>query len=358
MQNKSILIFIGSLKFGGAERVAARLANSFDEGGYEVTVVIYKNIINYDLNAGVKLVLLDIEKYKNQYLKLLLTYCKLLATVFRIKPDRAMAFTRMSSVILSSTLYPNVTGRLDIYPFRLSLFKRLSAMITLNLPNVRKVVSPSSELADAVRPYFIDKRKCITIPNPVNETIVDQALLPVDLPTKRKYLVSVGRLNHVKNPLLTLSAYYESALTDDWDLVFIGAGPSLELLRQQSVKYRIQDRVHFPGFLSNPFPVVANARFFISSSNWEGFPNAHIEALKLGVPVISTDCLTGPKEIVTHGSNGLLFPTNDKPALIAIFNDIARDPAILDSFREQARSSVDHLEISRIITRWREEVVY
>ena len=191
----------------------------------------------------------------------------------------------------------------------------------------------------------------------MEETIIDQANEPVDLPTERNYLVSVGRINKSKNQILTIKAYEQSILSSKWDLVFVGDGPHLNDLRQYAEAKSLLKKVHFLGFRKNPFPFVKAAQAFVSASNWEGFPNAHIEALKVGIPVISSDCLTGPKEIVRHGQNGLLFEMNNRDALIDIFDTIAENPVILDKYRRNARQSVAHLAINHIVQQWREQVV-
>lgn len=141
-----------------------------------------------------------------------------------------------------------------------------------------------------------------------------QAPLPAGLPGD--YWLGLGRLTEQKGFHLLLDAYamalHRQALPD---LVIAGDGPLRDALTAQAHRLGIAHRVHFTGFLSNPYPLLRHARLFILSSLHEGMPTVLIEALALGTPVLACDCETGPRELLDNGQLGQLVKANDIPAL-------------------------------------------
>ena len=150
----------------------------------------------------------------------------------------------------------------------------------------------------------------------ITEQLADKAAcaLPRYLPAT--YLLAVGRLTEEKGFDLLLSAYAIAVKSSPLpDLVLVGTGPQLSALREQALRLGIAERVHFTGFLSNPYPLIKHARFFVLSSRHEGLPTALIEALALGTPVVASDCDTGPRELLDNGRLGILVKANDSQAL-------------------------------------------
>ncbi|MFW0758987.1 glycosyltransferase [Pseudomonas sp. H11T01] len=141
-----------------------------------------------------------------------------------------------------------------------------------------------------------------------------QAPLPTGLPIE--YWLGVGRLVEPKGFHLLLDAYAMALLSDALpDLVIAGDGPQLKALTSQARRLGIESRVHFTGYLSNPYPLIRHARLLILSSFHEGLPTVLIEALALGTPVLACDCETGPRELLDNGRLGHLVKVNDVPAL-------------------------------------------
>lgn len=153
-----------------------------------------------------------------------------------------------------------------------------------------------------------------------NAVITEQLLhasqgpLPAGLPGD--YWLGLGRLAQQKGFDLLLEAYAMASQHQALpDLVIAGDGPLRGALAAQAHRLGIAQRVHFTGFLSNPYPLLRHARLFILSSRHEGMPTVLIEALALGTPVLASDCETGPRELLENGRLGLLVKVNDVPAL-------------------------------------------
>ncbi|MDB6142689.1 MAG: putative glycosyltransferase [Pseudomonas sp.] len=177
------------------------------------------------------------------------------------------------------------------------------------------VVTVSHSLRQALAGILPWGRRRISVcPNAI---ITDQlfsaarAPLPPGLPTE--YWLGVGRLTEVKGFDLLLDAYAQVVENNaPPDLVIAGDGPELAALTEQARRLGIEDRVHFTGFLSNPYPLIKHARLYVLSSRHEGLPTVLIEALALGTPVLASDCETGPRELLDSRH---LVKANDVPAL-------------------------------------------
>jgi glycosyltransferase involved in cell wall biosynthesis len=140
-------------------------------------------------------------------------------------------------------------------------------------------------------------------------------------PTPRgSRILTVATLKSVKNHALMLRAF--SRLThSDPSLMIVGQGDQEWALRRLANELGIESRVVFAGFHSDPTPFYATADLFVLSSNYEGFGNVIVEALAQGLPVVSTDCPSGPAEILENGRWGRLVPVGDATALAEAIND-------------------------------------
>jgi glycosyltransferase involved in cell wall biosynthesis len=124
-------------------------------------------------------------------------------------------------------------------------------------------------------------------------------------------LLSVGRLNAQKDYPTLFRAVAELRQTRDLHLIVLGEGPERAALEQLADDIGISDILAMPGFVDNPFAYMRQARLFVLSSRWEGFGLVIVEALACGCPVLSTDCPSGPGEILEGGRYGRLTPVGD-----------------------------------------------
>jgi N-acetylgalactosamine-N,N'-diacetylbacillosaminyl-diphospho-undecaprenol 4-alpha-N-acetylgalactosaminyltransferase len=211
------------------------------------------------------------------------------------------------------------------------------ATVRLAYPYADQVVAPSTGVADElIANYGVDRTVISVVPNPVDTAQIETAAASepqIVLPPS--YIVAVGRLMPNKNIALLLEAYARARPADD--LVILGDGPLRQDLGAQAQALGIGERVHMPGFVENPFAVVSRARFYVSASNSEGFPNSLVEAMATGVPVISTNCASGPSEILAEcareevpglleAPHGILVPTGDADAMADAIRRLSADP--------------------------------
>jgi glycosyltransferase involved in cell wall biosynthesis len=163
------------------------------------------------------------------------------------------------------------------------------------------------------------------IPNAINKECIDLRIR--DFNDHANVIVSAGRLKPLKNHELILRAY--ARLKDkypEYKIIIYGEGSLKEYLRNLSVELDIDKNVELPGFEPNLPAKVQNAKLFIMSSNFEGMPNALLEAMSLGVVCISTDCAGGAaRSIIENGSNGLIVPCNDVESLAEAIDLVLSD---------------------------------
>lgn len=155
-------------------------------------------------------------------------------------------------------------------------------------------------------------------------------------------ILTVGNLKAVKNHPLLLRAF--AALPrGDARLMLLGRGDEEAALRALAGELGIADRVIFAGFHRDPAPFYATADLFVLSSDHEGFGNVIVEALSFGLPVVSTDCPSGPAEILQDGRFGRLVPVGDAPALTRAINEALDDPVDRDALIRRASDFAPHI---------------
>lgn len=269
---------------------------------------------------------------------LLRSLVQLAACLHRLEPDLCVSFLVRANVA-NAVLGRFVTRCPTVICERMHLsshldgkyrgWKRLAAGLTPRLAYrfATRVLGVSSGVTeDLIARFGVDSARAGTIFNPfdLDRIAADGARAP-EFALPEDFLVAVGRLMPGKNYPHLLDAYAASGV--DLPLVILGEGEDRAAIEAHTARLGIADRVRMPGYAANPFAVVARARAYVSASRNEGFPNAMVEAMALGVPVLSTDCRSGPAEILagiprlpapelTEADHGILVP-EDRPDLLA-----------------------------------------
>lgn len=167
-------------------------------------------------------------------------------------------------------------------------------------------------------------------------------------PTRAPYIVSVARLDELQKDHRTLLHAYAKLSCDKQiaeDLVIVGDGAFRQSLEACAASLGIARRVHFVGHVDNPHALIAGARLFILSSRNEGQPMGLLEALAHGKPIISTDCPTGPRDILDHGRAGMLVPVGDAQAMADAMGRILANEPLREAMIETAHARAQHFGI-------------
>jgi glycosyltransferase involved in cell wall biosynthesis len=268
------------------------------------------------------------------------------------RPDAVISFLNTTNVLaLMATMGTKIpvliSERCDPGMDRIPAGWRLLRRLTY--PQARGIVMQTERAAGYFRPRL--DRLLTVIPNPVETPGLD--LTPEDARIGAFSIVSLGRFTPQKGFDLLLTAFARAREKHpEWELVLYGSAGDLEAHKRLVADLGIGSRVRFPGGLRTPPATFRNAGFFVSSSRFEGFPNALCEAMACGLPVIATDCPSGPREIITDGVDGLLVPNEDVPALAAAMERLMGDPDLRKRLGEQASAITVRFSVAKVAALW------
>ena len=174
----------------------------------------------------------------------------------------------------------------------------------------------------------------------------DEAAVP------RPFVLAVGRLAEQKGFDLLFDAFHRSGLAAaGWRLVVLGEGPEREALERQADVLGIRAAILMPGFV-DVGPFLRKADLFVMSSRYEGFPNALLEAMQVGLPCISFDCPSGPRDLMMDGRGGILLPPQDVAALASALTRMAADPDLRKRLGAAAAEVNERFSQTRIYGKW------
>jgi glycosyltransferase involved in cell wall biosynthesis len=201
---------------------------------------------------------------------------------------------------------------------------------------------------------FLSSSKKHVIPNPVMPPPTPLNEAESRQPFGAKYFIAaMGRLVEQKGFDLLLAAFAAvSNKYPDWSLVILGEGPLRKELENQVESLKLGTRVQLAGQVSNPYPMLRRADLFVISSRFEGFPNALLEAMATGLPVVGFDCPSGPRNIIREGVDGLLVPPEDVGALAAALDRLMGNPAERERLAKHAPEVLERFGMCEIMAKW------
>lgn len=357
-----IMFLTLSLRNGGAERVLANLSNEMVKKNDVTVVTVHNNKDHYELDSKVKRICLDkrIQSEKSELINKLQKLSfgrirKLVEIISDESPDVVIAFLPLPSLYLM-------------------MAKRLSKKI-------RKIPAVLSERADPNKEYcnklvFIAMKKlfkhadgfvfqteeaksfydgiigCRTaiIANPINELFLSHKMPK----TRRKVIASCGRLEKQKNYELLIRSFAEVVKSyPEYSLEIYGDGSQKDELIRITDELGVGNKVGLMGRVVDVVDKIADAGVFVLSSNYEGMPNALMEAMALGIPCVSTDCpVGGPRALIENGENGFLVKVNNKSQLADAIMKIIIDNELALKFSKNERISSEQYTVEKIAGKW------
>lgn len=331
----NIAFVLADLESGGAQRVILTVARNLDRDRFNPFLVLVNpwGPLRLELPASLPVRMMNVTRLRHAILGLVRHLRRLrpdvvvttvshlnlsLLAVRRFLPKGTRVLVREAntpSARLQSTAHPKA------YRFLYRHLYPRSDGILCNSQYMRE---------DMVGLIPSAAGRILVIPNPVDGERIRKRLTGKRDPyvAGGRRVVSVGRLNRQKGFDLLLKAM-QAAMKEEpgLQLSVVGDGPEKAALKVLSRDLGIQDAVTFVGHQDNPYPFMAHADLFVSSSRYEGSPNAVLESLACRTPVLAFDCPGGTREIITEGRNGWLVPAEDIRAMAAKLVEVVRNRA-------------------------------
>ena len=339
-----IAFHIHSLTKGGAERAVSNLANKFSELGHEVFVITsIRSGSEYMLNKEInRIVLYEGEGKTSYFFRYGLLTGRLRQVCKKYKFDVIIPFISGSSfraMMATCGMKTKVIASVRNDP-NYEYSGKIGAFIGKKvLPLIDGCVFQTED-AKAWFPSKLQK-KSIVIKNAINPLFFTAKRNPV-----KNRIVTFGRLAYQKNQALLIDVFYDvSKEIEDAELYIFGKGECYQELSSKILDLDLTEKVHLMGETSKVLEELEKADIFVLSSNFEGMPNALMEAMAAGVPCISTDCpCGGPSSLINDGTNGFLVSVNDISGMSQAIKTLLNDDRLKKQIGEQA--SID----SRMLT--------
>lgn len=348
--NKRYVFFVGALCQGGAERVISILTKYFSEENVHTEIITYYDReVFYPIHPDVKILPIERETgtKKNVFRNILWLrkYVKKNADVFIsfLAPFNILAI--LSTIGLGKTII--VADRND------------PRFVPSN-PVIRKARDFLYRFANGVVVQNTDNRKYFSRSVQNKSTVIFN---PIDLGEKRgqaliadkkKRIVSVGRLTKQKNQIMLIEAFAEIHRDyPEYSLTIYGEGDYRDNLETKVKELRLDGFVDLPGSKKDVFDLISDAALFVLPSDYEGMPNVLIEAMCLGLPVIST-AVSGTSDLVEDGVNGRIVEIGSKEQLVKAMRELLSDELIRNEYAQKAVLVNDRLEVSGIMKEWKQ----
>ena len=379
---KKVTLFINSLTSGGAERVLSVIVTELiaqniavdllcieKENAYvlpkEVTITYLSNLNKHDSSLKKLLYLpylaLKLKKYikKNQTTLVQshiyrANFTNVLAKLFGAKHQVQLvevtsinnlkegSFSKKINYMLIKLLYRHA----DLVIFKA---QRMKEEFLKNIPKIQKYIVINN-------PYDIDR---IT-------TMSKEEVKDFTFQKDKQYIISVGRLSSEKR-FITLIKVLKK-LKQNIELILIGEGEEREHLETYAHAHKLEERVHLLGKKENPFKYIRQANLFVLASEGEGFPNVIVEAMICATPVVSSDCISGPREILAPNTdinfqletdielahNGILYPVDNEESLLCAIELMLNDRKKQKEYIANALEKSQEYTLQKIIEQYKE----
>ncbi len=354
-----IVLAIGSIQGGGAERVASILANAWADCGHHVTILTFEPedaVPAYFISESVEVMRLDLNKPVSSKLGAIMrvwnSILTLRVTIRTLDPDVVVSFIDQVNILIILAckglgLPVIISERVHPGYFKIGWFWNCLRRLTYG--RATALVVQTREIEAWCKARF--STEICVIPNPVRRP-QDKRINSMN---GRSTVVAAGRLMHQKGFDLLVNAFAKVAdAFPEWDLVVYGEGEDRSMLEGLIQKHGLQDRVSFPGWVGDLAEKLRQTDIFCLSSRFEGFPNVLCEAMSLGLPVVATNCSSGPADIITDGVDGVLVPSEDETALAQGLRHLMEDESLRSRLGGNAMTISERYALDKIVAAWDE----
>ncbi|MEO8768530.1 MAG: glycosyltransferase [Ferruginibacter sp.] len=375
---KKIVIFTYSLGGAGAERVVANLVNNLDRNRYDIHLVLMNSDIEYEIPADQKIHFIEkSDRYENEFLK----FIKLPFLAYRLakyankekiemvlavmsRPNlvagMAKTFGIKSKVLISERCYTP-----DLYNRNTFVGKIKVALLKYCYPKADGILPNSKGAIEALKNMYHIKSEYSQVKNPTDiEKIKRLGAIPLEkeISFQKFTFINVATFRDEKNQDLLVDA--AATLKEmDFQLILIGKGPSMGRIKQKVQTSGLSDKVIFVDFTDNPYQYMTRSNCFLLSSLTEGFPNVLIESLACGLPILSVDCKSGPRELLAPSTSldtqiasnefeiaeyGILCANNCIPSLSVAMKWVLENRDKLNEYKQKGIEKANDFEIKKV----------
>ena len=344
--------YISSLSGGGAEKVLISLASAFAAMGNDVSIVsLEKRPQFYQVPFGITVIKFDNNKCRFGFIK---DFFDLRRYMRSRKADLAISFlSRCNLLVLAAGLFNRQRIVVCDRNNPLEEHSRVTFAISSLLYGRANQVVVQTQQIKGFYPKFLQK-KISVIENPLDTQALDAQA--DHTPEREKVVLSVGRLESQKDFVTLINAMCAVHRDyPDWKLHIFGKGDMHDALQQHIDDLGMTDSILLCGRTSKPYYEMCRSSVFVLSSHYEGFPNVLCEAMYAGALCISSDCVSGPRELIVSGHNGWLFPVGDEQQLVSELRHCMASIESgdeLETVRIAAQDTVKRLYMSENIKHW------
>ena len=345
---KNIAFLIYSLNSGGAERVVSTLSNGLCNNFNVTIITLINNKPFYQLKSNIKIISCQDKRIKsnNKLINSLLTNFQLYKNIKKICKNQSidiiigfMTESNVLAILTAKSINIPVIVSERNYPPCASLSKFWKAMRRITYPKTSILVVQTKPIFNFFNNYM-NGEKIKILPNPISNTHIETK--NNHNPSKENIILNVGSLTTQKGQEIAIKAF-SKINPPNWQLHLVGEGPKRKeyasLIKELGMENKISS-------------YYLRARIFVFPSRFEGFPNALTEAMYMGLPSISTDCPTGPSELIEDGVNGFLTPIDDISIFAEKMEILINNESLRKKIGVKAEMKVEHLKESNVVNQW------
>ena len=361
--SRKLLFLILNLDGGGSEKIFTRLVSNLCHIHDIIVVTFYEQGVFLSEIKELPVSYYSISANNDNTLRFALRLRKI------VKQERP-------EMVISFLYYPNIISFLALIGLRIKhipsersnhrmyMTRSLKHIIWKDM--IRHAYQKSVKiitLTDRVKNFIIEdfrisEKKIDVIHNGLNFDVIgklaDEDMQGAVFDTRNKNIVAVGRFTEAKNyPMLIEAFDILHSKHPETRLHIIGAGELMEKIKKLIKLKNLESEINLTGFIKNPYPYIKKADCYVMSSKWEGFPNALVEAMFINGHVVSTDCPTGPADIIKHEHDGLLSANDDAEKLAENLERILYDNDLRQKLYSNSRISIQRFDEKTMIDKYR-----
>lgn len=374
MERIKILFVMENLNAGGAEKVFLNIINNIDRGKFNPILLLFNTgestKESYPFPENTEVIILKKNKKKALFL--------LINVIKKENPDVVFSnlapiniLCGMAKIIIRKPKIKFIFRETTIRSTSINMAQRgfiekiiYTKLVKRFYKKAEKIISLSlGAKLDLVENFHIPASNIKVIYNPLDIKKVinlsDEKIDDNKLNENKKNIIIVGTLTKSKGHKYLIEAIriltIEKAL--DIHLYIVGTGELEKSLKELVIKKNIESRVSFVGFKSNPYKYIKKCDIFILPALWEGFGNVIVEAMASSTPVISTNCESGPKEIIESEKNGLIVEMKNSVSIVDAVERLLNDNDLYSEIQKNAFERAFDFDIRTIISEYEDEII-